>query len=87
MAHGKPTDFDVNVRSTDWLPLMMEAHQLLSSSIDLKCCREIDVSITNADNRPGRIELGVVLTDSRQTGEAFAVSGDEGDGVERWILI
>jgi hypothetical protein len=42
----------------------MEAHQNLGSSINLDCCREIDVTITNADNRPGRISIGMVLTDS-----------------------
>jgi hypothetical protein len=42
----------------------MEAHQILDKSIDLACCREIEVAITNADTRPGKISLGLILTDS-----------------------
>lgn len=62
VAHGKPTD--VTIRSSDWAPLLMEAHQNLGSSINLACCSAIDVAIINADTRPGKIALGVVLTDS-----------------------
>jgi hypothetical protein len=62
VARGKPTD--VTVRSSDLAPLLMEAHQVLDKSIDLACCREIEIAITNADIRPGRISLGLILTDS-----------------------
>jgi len=67
IAHGKPTD--VNVRSTDFGPLMMEAHQNLGTPIDLACCGEIDVAITNADNRSGEIALAMLLTDSSAPGK------------------
>jgi len=62
LVRGQPTL--VNIHSTDWKPLLMEAHQSLGSSINLDCCKEIDVNITNADNRPGRISIGMILTDS-----------------------
>jgi hypothetical protein len=62
LARGKPTD--VTVRSSDLAPLLMEAHQILDRSIDLACCSEIEVAITNADTRPGKISLGLILTDS-----------------------
>ena len=62
LVRGQPTL--VNIHSTDWQPLLMEAHQSLGSSINLDCCKEIDVNITNADNRPGRISIGMILTDS-----------------------
>jgi hypothetical protein len=62
LVRGQPTL--INIHSTDWQPLLMEAHQNLDSSINLDCCKEIDVTITNADNRPGRISIGVILTDS-----------------------
>lgn len=62
IARGKPTD--VIVRSSDLAPLLMEAHQILDKSIDLTCCREIEVAITNADTRSGKISLGLILTDS-----------------------
>jgi hypothetical protein len=62
LVRGQPTL--VNIHSTDWQPLFMEAHQNLGSSINLDCCKEIDVTITNADDRPGRISIGMILTDS-----------------------
>jgi hypothetical protein len=49
----------------------MEAHQALGSSIDLSCCSEIDVAITNADDRPGKIAVGVLLADSNSLGKPF----------------
>jgi hypothetical protein len=67
VAHGKATD--VSVSSSDSPPLLMEAHQNLGQSIDLACCSEIDIAITNADNRPGKISLGLRLTDSRSIGK------------------
>jgi hypothetical protein len=66
LAHGKATE--VSVSSSDSAPLLMEAHQNLGPSIDLACCSEIDIAITNADNRPGKIALGLRLTDSRSIG-------------------
>lgn len=67
IAHGRPTY--VNVHSTDSSPLLMEAYQNLGTSIDLECCSEIDVAITNADVRPGTIALGVRLIDSDSIGK------------------
>jgi hypothetical protein len=66
VVHKQATD--VNVRSTNWLPLRMEAHQNLGLPINLACCREIDIALTNADNRPGTITLGVLLTNSEVRG-------------------
>jgi len=67
VAHGRATD--VSVSSSDSAPLLMEAHQNLGPSIDLACCSEIDIAVTNADIRPGRIALGLRLTDTRSIGK------------------
>ena len=67
IAHGRATY--VNVHSTDSAPLLMEAYQNLGTAIDLGCCSEIDVAITNADVRPGTIALGIRLADSGSIGE------------------
>jgi hypothetical protein len=67
VAEGKPTEKTID--SSDWAPLLMEAHQNLGMPIDLACCREIDVAITNADTRPGKIALGMVLTDNGSPGK------------------
>jgi len=67
IAHGRATY--VNVHSTDSAPLSMEAYQNLGTAIDLGCCSEIDIAITNADVRPGTIALGIRLSDSDSIGE------------------
>jgi hypothetical protein len=68
VAKGLPTDANVNVRSTDLDPLVMEAHQKISRPIDLAACGEIDVAVTNADTKPGEIDLALVLSDSTAKG-------------------
>ena len=68
VAHGKPTDAKINVRSTDEEPLLMEAHQKIGRPIRLAACGEIDVVLTNADTRPGEIDLALVLADSSTRG-------------------
>jgi hypothetical protein len=54
----------------------MEAYQNLGTSIDLACCSEIDVAITNADTRPGTIALAIRLGDSASIGEPFQDLGE-----------
>jgi hypothetical protein len=67
VAHGDSTA--VTIRSSDWSPLLMQAHQNLGLPMDLNCCSEIDVAITNADNRIGAIALGLRLTDFHSIGK------------------
>jgi hypothetical protein len=66
VARGRPTD--LNVHSADGYPLVMQAHQVLAEPIDLGCCSAVEVAITNADNGPGTIWLGMVFGDSRGRG-------------------
>ena len=75
VTFGEPTK--ANVRSTNWMPLRMEAHQNLGLPIDLDCCREIDMKVTNADNRAGRIDIALVLTDAASPGRKQMMLGDE----------
>ena len=42
----------------------MEAHHKLDQAIDLRCCSQIQVSIRNADHRPGAISLELLLIDT-----------------------
>ena len=67
VTHGDP--LTVNIRSTNYIPLVMEAHQNLAAPIPLSCCSEIGVTIENRDNAPGLIALGVLLTDSTSLGK------------------
>jgi hypothetical protein len=74
-AYGSPVN--VNIRANDLFPLLMEAHQNLGTSIDLSCCREIRVEIQNGDNRPGEIQLGLLLTDTTEPGKPSQYLGME----------
>jgi hypothetical protein len=72
--HGEPTG--VNIRSTGFSPLIMEAHQSLGSSIDLSCCGALEMEIKNGDNLPGKIVMAVVLTDTHRSSQpSLALSG------------
>ena len=68
VAHGKPTDAAINVRSTDLDPIVMEAHQRVSRPIDLDACGEIDVAVSNADTHDGEIDLALMLSDTSLPG-------------------
>jgi hypothetical protein len=59
-ARGTPLDF--NIKSNDFAPVVMEAHESLSQAIRVTRCSEIEVGIENMDNRPGAISLALLLT-------------------------
>ena len=81
VAHGKA--MYVNVRSTNSAPLLMEAYQNLGTAIDLECCSEIDVAITNADIRPGTIALGIRLGDSDSLGDPSLDLGETNNHIQQ----
>ncbi len=58
-VRGDPTKVDV--RSTDYAQLQMEAHQLVSPAIATGCCSAIEVTVRNADRRRGAIGVELVL--------------------------
>jgi hypothetical protein len=66
VVHGDPMRVDIH--STDWHPLIVEAHQRLGTRLPLTCCSDLEVTIKNGDNRPGDIAIGVLLTDSSSPG-------------------
>ena len=74
VTFGKSTE--ATVRSTDRMPLRMQAHMNLGMPIDLSCCREINVTVTNADNRAGRIDLALVLSDTESPTGRSVTLGD-----------
>jgi len=61
----------MGLRSSDYYPLVMEAHQLFTSPVDLGCCSQIQVVIKNADpgHDPIFIELAVTNTSLLQMPE------------------
>jgi hypothetical protein len=72
-AHGSPEMLDI--RSTDWRPLSMEARESLGSMIDLGCCSRIQVAIRNADRYPDTVSLELVLINSMLPGKPFESLG------------
>ena len=52
----------------------MEARHNLGSLLDVSCCREIQVHITNADRFPGTVSLELLLVNTRLPRRARAVS-------------
>jgi hypothetical protein len=62
--------------TTDHRPLTMEAHQKLEHSIDLTCCREIKIAISNADHYPGTVTLELILIDARAKGRQSLGNAD-----------
>jgi hypothetical protein len=75
VAHGNT--LDVNIHSTNLMPLKMEAHQNLATGIRISRCREISVVIENRDNRPGNIFVGMLLIDSASAGKMSLYLGQQ----------
>lgn len=61
-ATGTPLAHDLE--SNNFSPLIMEAHQALGTAIQVNRCRELWLSVLNADNRPGAIHIDVLLSNS-----------------------
>jgi hypothetical protein len=59
---GSPTT--LSFMTTDHATMAMEAHQKLEHSIDLSCCSEIQIAISNADRYPGTVTLELILIDN-----------------------
>jgi len=66
LAHGDPVA--MNIYSTGWVPLAMQAHQSLAQPIPVRGGEQFELTLRNGDNREGRIEVGVLLSDSRGPG-------------------
>jgi hypothetical protein len=50
--------------TTDRAEMSMEAHQKLEHPIDLSCCGEIQIAISNADRYPATVALELILIDA-----------------------
>ncbi len=47
--------------TTDHAAMAMDAHQRLSHAIDLSCCREIQIVLSNGDRYPATVALELIL--------------------------
>jgi hypothetical protein len=65
----------LSFRTTDHAPMSMEAYQKLDRAIDLKCCRAIQIAISNTDPYPGTVALELVVIDSQSAGQPMLSLG------------
>jgi hypothetical protein len=75
ITHGSPLAVDIH--STSFIPLTMEAHQSLARPLHLNCCGAIEVQIENRDNRPGALSLAMVLADTAAPGKPSLYLGSQ----------
>jgi hypothetical protein len=64
VVRGNPAE--KGFRSTDRVPMVMQARQNLGRTIDITCCRAIDIALSNADRWPGTVGIELVLLNSGQ---------------------
>lgn len=58
---GDPTKS--RIRSTDRMPVVMEAHQRLGREVQPSCCRTLELNVVNADAVPGSVTVETLLRD------------------------
>lgn len=75
VTHGDP--LEAVIHSTNFMPLVMEAHEDLTPAVRISRCREIQVVIENRDNLPGNISVGMLLTDSVAAGKPTLYLGQQ----------
>jgi hypothetical protein len=62
VVQGDPTKS--RIKSTDNYPIVMEAHQRLTTPVEANCCRALQLNVVNADAVPGKITLEVQLREA-----------------------
>jgi len=55
--------------------MSMEAYQKLGRAIDIRCCRAIQIAISNTDAYPGTVALELVIIDSQSAGQLMLSLG------------
>jgi hypothetical protein len=64
------TPLQLSFRTTDHAPMSMEAYQKVGREIDVRCCRAIQVAISNMDRYPGTVVLELMLIDTQSPGQS-----------------
>ena len=72
-VHGNPSA--TSFRSSDFVPLQMEARQDFVNLLDMSCCSRIGVEVLNADRGPGIVSLELILSNTLLPGEPFQSLG------------
>jgi hypothetical protein len=74
-THGTP--IQENIRSSNMLPLLMEAHQNLGAPVHLARCGEVQVAIENHDATTGPVAMALLLADSNAAGRPTLYLGQQ----------
>ncbi len=74
-AHGTP--LSAEIESINFIPLVMEAHQILGKALPVARCRELQVEIENRDNGIGAIAMAVLLSDAASPGKQALYLGQQ----------
>jgi hypothetical protein len=74
-THGTP--LQENIRSSNMLPLLMEAHQNLGAPVHLARCGEVQVAIENHDATTGPVAMALLLADSNAAGKPTLYLGQQ----------
>jgi hypothetical protein len=64
IEQGDPTSVDVT--SEDFRPMVMQARQSVGKSIDMRCCRSIDVVVRGDDREPRTVVIELILINSSE---------------------
>jgi hypothetical protein len=75
IAHGDPVKNQI--RSTDYEPLIMEAHQGLIRPLDVSCCRVMKLDVLNGDANPGQIKVELLLRWKTEHARAQVTLGEQ----------
>jgi hypothetical protein len=73
VQQGSP--LKLSFRTTDHAPMSMEAYQKLDRAIDIRCCRAIQIAISNTDAYPGTVALELIVIDSQSTAQPMLSLG------------
>jgi hypothetical protein len=73
VQQGSP--LKLSFRTTDHAPMSMEAYQKLGQAIDIRCCRAIQLAISNTDPYPGTVALELVVIDSQSASQPMLSLG------------
>lgn len=74
VRHGNPAE--IRFRSNDLATLTMEARQNFANMIDLSCCREIRIEISNGDRHPDTVDMTLILVNTALPGKPSVTLGN-----------
>ena len=85
VRHGVPSE--LSFHTIDGAPMEMEAYQRLERPLDVRCCRQVRLSITDTDRYPGTVSLELVLIDTaaNNSGVSLGTALAASDSLEQTV--